>query len=348
MPDSPVIEGGYLEDILDQPRALSDTWAGLDRNSGLVDAAQRLARGDVERVVLTGMGGSFHALHPLNLQLLRAGFASIMVETSELVHFLPAILNRRTLLIAVSQSGRSAETLRLLDCRQQDCFTIGVTNTPGSPLAERSDAVVMTHAGAEVTVSCKTYVTTLMAVEWAGDVLTFRELAEAREQLSQSAPAAENYLGSWKQHVRAIRPLLEGVRDLFYMGRGFSLAAAGTAGLITKESTHMHAEGMSSAAFRHGPFEMMNPALFAVVFEGGSEVAALNQNLVDDITAAGGRAALVGERAELDAFRLPPAPARVRPICEILPVQMLTLALAALGGREAGKFERASKVTQSE
>jgi glucosamine--fructose-6-phosphate aminotransferase (isomerizing) len=93
---------------------------------------------------------------------------------------------------------------------------------------------------------------------------------------------------------------------------------------------------------------MMNPALFAVVFEGGSEVAALNRNLVDDITAAGGRAALVGERAEFDAFRLPPAPSRVRPICEILPVQMLTLALAALGGREAGKFERASKVTQSE
>jgi glucosamine--fructose-6-phosphate aminotransferase (isomerizing) len=271
-----------------------------------------------------------------------------MVETSELVHFLPSVLNRRTLLIAVSQSGRSAETLRLLERKQRDCFTVGVTNTGGSPLAEQSDVVVTMRAGPEVTVSCKTYVSTLMALQWSADVLTFAEPGEAREHLAGCAPAAEQYLGRWQEHVRAMDPLLEGIRDLFYLGRGPSLAAAGTAGLITKESTHRHAEGMGSAAFRHGPFEMMHPGLFAAVFEGDPACAELNRKLVDDIRHAGGRAVLVGEHAHDAAFRLPATPARVRPVCEILPAQMMTLALAALDGREAGRFERASKVTEAE
>lgn len=348
MPNYVVVEGGYFRDLLDQPRALSDTWAGLETTPGLIDAARRLDRDGFERVVLTGMGGSFHALHPLNLQLLRAGFASIMLETSELIHFLPELLNGRTLLIAVSQSGRSAETLRLLDCRKPGCFTVGITNTPGSPLAEQADTVLIMRAGPEVTVSCKTYVATLIAVQWAADVLTGAEPGRAREELAEAAPAAARYLASWKEHVAAIRPLIEGARDIFYLGRGASLAAAGTAGLITKESTHRHAEGMSSAAFRHGPFEMMNPELFALVFEGSADSAALNRRLVADIMAAGGRSALAGETAGDGAFRLPRVPARVRPICEILPVQMVTLALAALDGREAGKFERASKVTEYE
>ncbi|MBZ5619179.1 MAG: SIS domain-containing protein [Acidobacteriia bacterium] len=345
MPDThSVIEGGYLRDILAQPRALEDTLAGFE----LAETVRRLDEGRFRRIVLTGMGASYWALHPLHLDLLQQGRASFLLETSELIHSLPAMLNSHTLLIAVSQSGRSAETVRLLDVKAPDCFTLALTNTADSPLALRADVVVLTHAGEEFTVSCKTYVTALLALKWVADSIAGRSLTRSRDELSQAAPAVAAYLHNWREYVQAAEAELTGARHLFVLGRGASLATAGIAGLIVKESAHFHAEGMSAAQFRHGPFEMVDRAVYALVFAGDPTTALLNARLVRDIVQAGGRASLAGEDAEPGIFRLPPVPASVRPIVEILPVQMITLALAAMVGREAGKFERASKVTITE
>ena len=115
--------------------------------------------------------------------------------------------------------------------------------------------------------------------------------------------------------------------------------------MILKESTRFHAEGLSSPAFRHGPLEMVGPGFFAVVFSGALATAALNETLTRDIRAAGGCAALVGADSVPGPFRLPPSPPRLLPVLEMLPVQMLSLALAALAGREPGRFERATKIT---
>jgi len=339
-----VIEGGYLRDILVQPQALRDTLAGLEVGPALAGAARRLASGGFRRIVLTGMGGSYWALYPLYLDLLRSGRAAVLIETSELIHYLPATLDAGTLLVVASQSGRSAEIVRLLDVKQPECFTVAITNTPDAPLAQRADAVAPTHAGGEFTVSCKTWLATVMAGAWLADVLAGRTVGD----LSPAAPAVAGYLAGWREHVRGAAEALGGARHFFYLGRGDSLAAAGTAGLITKESTHLHAEGMSAAAFRHGPLEMVDGAVFALVFAGDGATAALNARLVEDIRQAGGRAVLAGEDAPSAAFRLPKVPAPVRPIVEILPVEMITLALAAASGREAGRFERASKVTETE
>jgi fructoselysine-6-P-deglycase FrlB-like protein len=142
--------------------------------------------------------------------------------------------------------------------------------------------------------------------------------------------------------------LFEGVRDLFLVGRGPSLAAAGAGGLILKESTHLHAEGMSSAAFRHGPLEMVGPSAFVLVLSGEARTRELNHRLVEDVRSAGGRAELLGEDAEHPGLRLPAGPPELRPVLELLPVEMASLALAALAGREAGRFTIASKVTASE
>jgi glucosamine--fructose-6-phosphate aminotransferase (isomerizing) len=102
---------------------------------------------------------------------------------------------------------------------------------------------------------------------------------------------------------------------------------------------------MSSPAFRHGPLEMVAPGLHALVFGGEPATLELNGALARDIRSAGGWAALVGAGSEPGPFRLPAAPARLLPVLEMLPVQMLSLALAALAGREPGRFERATKIT---
>ena len=346
--DLDIIEGEYLRDILHQPQALENTLAALETSKTLQDVAARLNAGKFQRVVLTGMGSSFHALHPLNLQLISHGITSLMVETSELVHYNKRLFDPRTLIIAVSQSGQSAEMVRLAKSNHKRCTVIAVTNTPDSALARHASATVFTNAGSEFSVSCKTYVTALMALKWLGDLLCERNLRLTRKELKEACPAVAAYLADWKDYVRSLAQALKNTRHLFFVGRGASLASAGTGALIIKESDHVPAEGMSSAAFRHGPLEMLGSETFVLVFAGDSKTRNLNQRLHDDIRQQDGNAQLVDHHASLPACSIGEYGPSVRQILEILPVQMITLALAARSGREAGRFEFATKVTTTE
>ncbi len=333
-------DNGYLRDLLDQPRALRDTIAALNVKPAL--AARRFAR-----IVLTGMGSSLHALHPMNQRLAAGGFCPVMAETSELLHGLRGLLTGETLLVAVSQSGRSAETVRLLEQAGPRPHTIGVTNTPDSPLALVPDAAIVTRAGAENSVACKTYLSILAALDWLGSVLCGDDLEAALAELAQAPWLAENYLTRWQNHVEQLCSELAGIEHVFLAGRGRSLATVGNGGLILKESAHVHAEGMSAPAFRHGPIEMLRDDVFVLVFAGEPATAPLNVRLFDDIRNAGGRTALISESAA-GAFRLPAGPARLCPILEMLPVQMMSLALAQLKDHEPGVFRHTSKVTTVE
>lgn len=347
-PHLSIVQGPYFSDIQDQPRALRETLVSL---SGAVfpnALSGRMNRGDFTHVVLTGMGSSFHALHPLALALAQAGHIPVMLETSELIHYAPALLTRDALVIAVSQSGRSAESLRLLELRSNGFALVGVTNTHDSPLALESDVAVLTCAGAEATVSCKTYVTALMALRWLEDRLLGRTATRMLDTFSETIPAVETYVREWASHAAFFMERLKGAKHLFLTGRGLSLAAVGTGALIIKESARFHAEGMSSAAFRHGPLEMLNEEAFVLIFEGELRTRELNDRLLVDTRATGARALACGTGAEEGALRMKIHHEATRPILEVLPTQMISLALAALGGREAGRFERASKITATE
>jgi glucosamine--fructose-6-phosphate aminotransferase (isomerizing) len=271
-----------------------------------------------------------------------------MIETSELVHYKSRFFDPKTLIVAVSQSGQSAEMIRLIEVNQKRAAVIAVTNTPESRLALQSDAAVLTWAGDEFSVSCKTYVTALMALKWLGHVFCEGDTRHMRQELKEAAPAVARYLTNWKAHVRTVMPKLNKIRHLFLVGRGGSLAAVGTGALIVKEADHFHAEGMSSAAFRHGPFEMLGDETFVLVFSGDARTKDLNIRLLADILEQGSRAEVCGEDASSIAFRLPDAAAGVGAILEILPVQVITLALAAQAKREPGRFELATKVTITE
>jgi glutamine---fructose-6-phosphate transaminase (isomerizing) len=342
----------YLRDLLDQPLALKNTLDGLQDTSAILPFAQRLASGEFQRVLLTGMGSSYHALHPLHLALLANGFTSLMMEASELIHYAPSIFDARTLVVTVSQSGRSIEILKLLEEVKGRSPLIAITNNADGPLAQQADAMLLTHAGIETTVSCKTYLASLAALTLLGELLTGvnRDVPPARlyDELTSVIPLMADYLSHWQDYAQDLTNVLSTTRHLIIAGRGTSLAAVGTGGLIIKESAHFPTEGLSAAAFRHGPFEMTSPNLFVAVLEGDERTAALNRNLVADVQAVSGQAALIGQAQPEPAFTLPAVPASARPLLEILPLQMMSLALAQLNGHEAGNFALATKVTATE
>ena len=344
---SNLIEGPYLNDLLEQPAALQRAWQHLD-TADLSPAAQLVCDGRYRRIVLTGMGSSQYALYPLHLNLIRHGLPSYLVETAELIHYQSGLIARDALVVAVSQSGRSAEIVTLCDAVRGRVPLIALTNTLDSPLAKAADILLEMHAGPEATVSCKTYVCSLLMLDWLGAQLTGEDAGAVREELALAAPAAEQYLRGWQEHVSSLTNALAGVNRIFVTGRGPSLAAAENSGLILKESVRFAAEGLSCPAFRHGPFEVLRGDVLVVVMAGNDRSAVLNRRLAEDVRAAGGRAQLICARDGEGAFRIPETPARLRPVAEILPVQMMTLALGAIAGRQPGKFELNTKVTTTE
>lgn len=342
-----VIEGAYFNDLMAQPDALKATFDHLAQSGAWNAVKDFVLKRPWRRIVLTGMGSSYHALHPLNLSLIAADFTPIMIETAELVHYALALCDADTLVVLVSQSGRSAETLRLLDANPHAAI-LGVTNTPDSPLAKRADLSLLTQAGAESSVSCKTYVTTMLVLAWLSGIVSNRGESETLARLRPIASHVTKYLAKWRHHVDELGSLLDGSRHLFLAGRGRSLATVGTGALIVKESSHVHAEGMSSAAFRHGPLEMLQDDMTTIVFDGDKPTRMLNQRLASQLSSGGFKCNQVGVAVRLESLQIPSCDADLLPILEILPVEMMTLALAGLAGREAGKFEHASKVTETE
>jgi glutamine---fructose-6-phosphate transaminase (isomerizing) len=343
-------KNSYLQDILEEPAALQ-RW--LDSNASIDHAAfqpirAQLASGEIRRVILTGMGASYHALHSIWLPLLNQGFPVTLLETSELLHYAPALVGPGNLLVVVSQSGRSAEVVRLLEQVDPGTPVIGVTNETDSPLALHARVLLPLQAGEEFSVSCKTYVNTVAALALLAGEITGADPQRTRNEILPVPELIQAYLAHWQSHVDKAKQALSGVHYLVLAGRGTSLAAAGTGGLIIKESAHFPAEGMSSAAFRHGPLEMSSPETFVLVYAGLGPGLELNRKLVDYVNSLAGKATLVGASGNPGIFTLPKVANSALPLLEILPAQMVSLALAGLNGREAGKFSYSGKVTAVE
>lgn len=344
----------YITDLLAQPAAVRATLNNLAFDDpAMAVAADLWQRQPWKRIVLTAMGGSYYALTPFHYALIAAGQPVVTVEASELLYYWPP-LDADTLLVIVSQSGRSVELLKLLEQTNDGPARLAITNTADSPLAGASDATLLTVAGEEWTVSCKTYVAALAALALLAARVTMPEQFESiNAALLAGADAMEQYLATLEQQVNTLDALVGDARPLMVLGRGPSLAAVGTGAMIIKEAAKVQAEGMSTAAFRHGPFEMVAPGLVALIYEGDERTADLNRRMAQDIVGAGGRAILASPREPtelrgVELVRLPVVDPVAQPLVEILPMQMLSVALARRYGREPGRFIHIGKVTTDE
>lgn len=184
-----MVQGPYFSDIEGQPKALQDTLAVLHESAPLHVLGEAL-RAKQGSVILTGMGASVAALVPLQGKLFAAGVTPVLIETSELIHHARGLLRPGVPVVAVSQSGRSAETIALLDTQPRDIVVIGVTNDATSPLAVRAHHALITVAGVEATVSCKTYVSALLMLDWLGAQLVGEDLGLVKSELAHSLRVA--------------------------------------------------------------------------------------------------------------------------------------------------------------
>jgi glutamine---fructose-6-phosphate transaminase (isomerizing) len=346
-----------LNEIQEQPEALRRTVDAVGASLDLLRPwTERLQEGKIKRVVMTGMGSSCFAIYPALTYLVEHGIQAIGIETSELLYYYLPLLDEQTLLVIISQSGRSVEVVRLIEQFAGRVSIVGVTNDLASPLARGSSLALYLNAGTELTVSTKSYTCTLAALHLAARALCGMPTEPAAAELVQVADGIGRMMPAWDRQMDAVAAQLaphpDDIRFVVYLGRGPSRASAMTSALITKETAKLPTEGMVGGQFRHGPIEVLSPGVMTVIFAGPGRTRDLDLALAADLAEREGRVMVVGsvDQARPGTFvvDVPSVNEWTAPVAEIVPIQFLAAKLAQRRGVELGKFRFIQKVTTTE
>jgi glucosamine--fructose-6-phosphate aminotransferase (isomerizing) len=298
------------------------------------------------------MGGSHHAAVPLWLRLAAAGRPATLIDTAELLHTAPRLVTPRSLLVMVTQSGETIEAVRLLERVGGRAPLVAVTNGRDNTVARAADFSLATAAGAERSVSGKSYVAGLLALDALGRALIGLPLAPERWEAPLAAVRA--LLDDWERVESTLADAIGSATPVYVLARGASLATAFAGALTIKEASRRPAEGMSAAQFRHGPLEMIAPGMGVILLAPDSPTRPLIHGLAAELAGYGVATAIVGLTDQASAadgraqVALPPLDEWLSPIAEIAPLQILSHRLARDAGREPGRFDRMDKVTRTE
>jgi glucosamine--fructose-6-phosphate aminotransferase (isomerizing) len=346
----------FLSEIAGQPDALRRAARSLiDRAKDLDSVAERARAGSV---VWTGMGSSYDACYPAIADLGRAGVGTIHVDAAELLHFRAPILGPDTVVVAVSQSGESAEVVQLareLRERAAPPLVVAVTNGVESSLASLADLVLDTRAGVETGPSSMTFAGSLVIVGGLARTIAGMRGRDAATMLSAAAETAAEAIGSLLADPAlegTIERWLSGMRAMVILGRGPGRAASEMGALTIKESAGIAAESLQTAQFRHGPLELAGPELAVAIVATEAETRNLDLSLAQQLVDTGAAVMAITDDGVAPAGVTPIAigllDRAVGPAAAIVPLQLAARCLAIRAGREPGTYYRASKVTTRE
>ena len=275
-------KGGYdhfmLKEIYEQPRAILDTYRGrLLADQGLIRMAgidQHLEKFlNANRIIIVACGTSWHA--GLVAEYIFEDLARIPVEVeyaSEFRYRNPVITDK-DVLIAISQSGETADTLAAIKlAKQKGAFVFGVCNVVGSSIARETDAGAYTHAGPEIGVaSTKAFTTqitvlTLLALKLAKEKGEFSEskFHELLTELETIPSKVEKALDS-NALIEIIADVYRDSTNCLYLGRGYNFPVALEGALKLKEISYIHAEGYPAAEMKHGPIALIDEQMPVIV-----------------------------------------------------------------------------------
>ncbi len=341
----------YILDILAQPGALRTAIQNFPYEK-LEEVRTKINNQDVKKIILTGMGSSYNSAYPAFLDLQSLSIPSVLINSAELLHYGLSSIDERTLLWMNSQSGRSVEIVRIIEKLKNNRpgFQLSMTNYLDSPLALSADMAVHIHAGAEATVSTKTYINTTSLLLLTTHLLRGKDWEGLQKQMLRAADAIEEYLSRWQERITRLDHLLGEVKKLVILGRGPSMGAVWNGSLVNKEAAKCTFEGMNSADFRHGPLELVDKDFTVLIFEGSEKTAKINYDLAKEVVNLKGKAFWISPRIDdsLPTIQIPLVQEDVLPLVEILPLQLLSILMANRNGFIPGQFRFIGKVTEKE
>ena len=351
------------KEIFEQPRALIDTFrTRIHQEQGEVILEEvALAAQDIQqlrKIFLVACGTSYHAA--LVGKFLLEGLCRIPVEVdlgSEFRYRQP-LVDDKTLLISISQSGETADTRAGLKAgKELGAKTLAIVNVVGSSIAREADSVFYTHAGPEIGVaSTKAFTTQLVALYLIALFLASRldrlSRFEVRQRLTQLLK-----LPTWVQdtldldaHIREMGRRYMTANNFLYLGRGIHYPLALEGALKLKEISYIHAEGYPAGEMKHGPIALIDEKMPVVVLATRSAVLEKIQGNIEEVAARGGRLIAltegdnyqVQERVE-SVIPIPQVPQELSPIVLAAPLQLLAYHIADLRGTDVDQPRNLAK-----
>ena len=349
-------KGGYphfmLKEIYEQPRSIFDSFRGrFDSDTGQIhmrsmeDYAERLK--EIKRLILIGCGTSWHA--GLVAEYLFEDLARVPVEVeyaSEFRYRNP-VLYADDLVIAISQSGETADSLAAMDlAKRKGASVFGVCNVVGSSIPRLSDAGAYTHAGPEIGVaSTKAFtaqvtVLALMAVGMAKlrGTMNLVAIKSFFEELEAIPEKIEKALLLNDQMI-ALAEKYKDAKNFLYLGRGYNFPVALEGALKLKEISYIHAEGYPAAEMKHGPIALIDEEMPVVVIATNSEHYEKVVSNIQEVKARKGKViAVVSEgNRDLDnmvdhVIEVPETIEPLSPLVNTVPLQLLSYHIAVMRG----------------
>jgi len=345
-------KGGYrhfmLKEIHEQPRAITDTFRGrIAPETGsivLPDANldPETVRG-LQRVVFVACGTAYHAALLGRTMVERLAALPAEADLGSEFRYRDAIVGPETLVVAVSQSGETADTLGAVKAaRAKGCPILAITNVVGSALAREATGVLSMHAGPEIGVaSTKAFSTMIVAVYllglWLGrqrEAITAEDVKKRIHDLVEIPRLVETAL-ALDERIDALAKELCTARDFLYLGRGLQYPIALEGALKLKEISYIHAEGYAGGEMKHGPIALVTGELpvVALVPRDGSyermlgniEEVRARDGIVVAVCHAGDRA--VAARAT-HVIEVPPCAELLAPLLTVVPLQLLAYHIA--------------------
>jgi len=345
-------KGGYrhfmLKEIHEQPRAITDTFRGrIAPETGTVvlpdvnlDPATVKA---LERVVFVACGTAFHAATLGRTMVERLAGLGAEVDLASEFRYRDAIVGPETLVVAISQSGETADTLGAVKAaRLKGCPILAITNVVGSALAREATGVLYMHAGPEIGVaSTKAFATMIVAVYllglWLGrqrNAITTEEVKKRIHDLVEIPRLIEKTLELDGQIMALARELAH-ARDFLYLGRGLQYPIALEGALKLKEISYIHAEGYAGGEMKHGPIALIADELPVVALAvrdssyermlGNIEEVRARDGLVVAVAHTGDRN--VASKAK-HVIGVPPCAELLAPLVTVVPLQLLAYHIA--------------------
>ena len=351
-------KGGYpwfmAKEIDEQPRAVADTLLGrLGTDGKLKLDEMRLSEAElraITKIIVIACGTAYHAGLIAKYAIEHWTRIPVEVELASEFRYRDPILTKDTLVIAISQSGETMDTLMAIrHAREQHSRVLAICNTNGSTIPRESDAVVYTHGGPEIAVaSTKAFLTQLTACYLVGLYLAqvrgvkFNdEVAEVLEQLHQAPEAIAETL-SRMGPVRDLARSMVNAKTVLFLGRhvGYPMALEGA--LKLKELAYIHAEGFAAGELKHGPIALIEQDLPVVVVVPSPKRPLLHDKIVSniqEIRARGARTIVIAEDGDQAVapyadvlVHVPELPILLQPLVATVPLQIFAAELAdALG-----------------
>lgn len=364
------VKGGFAsfmdKEIHDEPQAVADTLLGRTGVDGALRLDElRISEADlrsVDRIIVVACGTASYAGHVAKYAIEHWCRLPVEVELAHEFRYRDPIVDDRTLVVAISQSGETMDTLMAVrHAREQGAFVLGIVNTHGSTIPRECDAVLYTHAGPEVAVaSTKAFIAQITAAYLLGLYLAqvrgnkfADEIAKTLEDLREIPAKIQTILDRQDQVIAAANRLKDS-KTVLFLGRHVGYPVALEGALKLKELAYIHAEGFAAGELKHGPIALVEegqPVFVIVPSRHGRH--SIHSKVVSNIQEVRARGAVTLVIAEDDddavrpfadeVFAIPPCPSLLQPLLAVVPLQIFACALATANGLDVDQPRNLAK-----